>query len=247
MNPATISSSIQLVPGQQPLVYSVRISRRARRYRIIVSQEGVEVVLPYGVQIEKARGILLDHADWVNKQVRKMERRQKRMGTQKLPPDVILLQGQPVRVVCSPSTAARPKVDLQRSQGVINVHLPHGAARQTARILETWLRTQARPLIEKHVHDRVHDVGVQPVKVTIRDQRTRWGSCSSRGTVSFNWRLIMAPPEVMDYVVVHELCHLIEPNHSRRFWLRVNELLPDFREPRLWLKRNAGLLRPFQK
>ncbi len=84
------------------------------------------------------------------------------------------------------------------------------------------------------------------MKVTIRDQRTRWGSCSSRGTLSFNWRLIMAPPDVMDYVVVHELCHLIEPNHSRKFWQLLAGLLPDFRQPRLWLKRNVNLLRPFQ-
>ncbi len=246
MTPLQQSNSIQLDPSQQPLAYSLRVSRRARRYRIIVSQDGIEVVLPYGTRPEKADEVLHSHAEWVLAQLRKLERRRQRQGSQKLPPDVILMHGQPFHVVCTQSSATRPKVSVEKSHSVIQVHLPRGSSRHTGRILETWLRQQARPLIEHQVQRRAQDVGVRPVRVTIRDQRTRWGSCSNRGTLSFNWRLIMAPLEVMDYVVVHELCHILEPNHSRRFWLQVAGLLPDFKQPRLWLKRNANLLRPFQ-
>jgi predicted metal-dependent hydrolase len=242
MNPAPEFSSIQLASDQPPIHYSVKISKRASRYRITISSEGVQVILPKGSHSDQAPDILRAHATWVHKQIQRMNRH----PIQKLPRDVILLQGQPFRVVFSQVSATRPTVRLERDRSIVHIRAPQGAARHAFRILESWLREQSRPLIEKQVRYRSGQVGVQPVRVTIRDQRTRWGSCSSRGTLSFNWRLIMAPAEVMDYVVIHELCHLLEPNHSRRFWQQVAALLPNFREPRLWLKRNASLLRPFQ-
>ena len=79
--------------------------------------------------------------------------------------------------------------------------------------------------------------------ITIRDQKTRWGSCSGRGTLSFNWRLILAPPEILDYVVVHELCHLTHMNHSREFWDLVGSVIPDYKVRRKWLKENGHTLR----
>lgn len=78
--------------------------------------------------------------------------------------------------------------------------------------------------------------------IRIRAQKTRWGSCSSKGTLSFNWKLMMAPDEVIDYVVVHELCHLCEMNHSKRFWSLVGTILPDYQRRRRWLKENGHLL-----
>ena len=79
-------------------------------------------------------------------------------------------------------------------------------------------------------------IGVTYARLAIRDTRSRWGSCSARGTLSFSWRLVLAPHTVLDYVVVHELCHLREPNHSRRFWRLVGDLRPDYRLPRRWLR-----------
>ena len=79
--------------------------------------------------------------------------------------------------------------------------------------------------------------------ITIRDQKTRWGSCSGRGTLSFNWRLILAPAEILDYVVVHELCHLTHMNHSKEFWALVGSVIPDYKIRRKWLKENGHTLR----
>lgn len=85
--------------------------------------------------------------------------------------------------------------------------------------------------------------GGEYTSITIRDQKTRWGSCSGRGTLSFNWRLILAPPEILDYVVVHELCHLTHMNHSKEFWGLVGKVIPDYKERRKWLKENGHTLR----
>lgn len=85
-------------------------------------------------------------------------------------------------------------------------------------------------------------MGVSFGRITIRDQKTRWGSCSARGNLNFNWRLILAPAEVLDYVVVHELAHRREMNHSERFWRLVESVLPDYVQRRSWLKKNGDWL-----
>ncbi|MBV8256340.1 MAG: M48 family metallopeptidase [Actinobacteria bacterium] len=89
-------------------------------------------------------------------------------------------------------------------------------------------------------------LGVAYERIQVRDQRTRWGSCSTRGTLSFNWRLVLAPLDVLDYVVVHELCHLREPNHSRRFWSLVESRRPAWREQRAWLRDHGPELLAFR-
>ena len=87
-------------------------------------------------------------------------------------------------------------------------------------------------------------MGVNPNRITIRNQRTRWGSCSSKGNLNFNCLLSLVPERVMEYVVVHELAHLIEMNHSKRFWKIVEEIIPDYKEQKRWLKENGdGLIR----
>ena len=85
-------------------------------------------------------------------------------------------------------------------------------------------------------------VGVRYSRVTVRSQRSKWGSCSSRGGLNFNCLLLLAPAEVLDYVVVHELCHRLEMNHSPRFWAEVKRVLPDYAEARKWLRQNGGSL-----
>jgi predicted metal-dependent hydrolase len=107
-----------------------------------------------------------------------------------------------------------------------------------------WLKARARNEIESEVSRQAARLRLKPGSVSVRDQRTRWGSCSARGTLSFNWRLVMTPPEVLAYVVVHELAHLVHPNHSPDFWSYVGRAFPAYKTARTWLKKNAALLRP---
>jgi predicted metal-dependent hydrolase len=109
--------------------------------------------------------------------------------------------------------------------------------------VERWLRRAAREEITPRAHRAAAALGVAVTRVTIRDPRTRWGSCSSSGSLSFSWRLVLAPEDVLDYVVWHEVCHLREMNHSPRFWALVARHCPGYEEPRRWLRRNATALR----
>lgn len=106
-------------------------------------------------------------------------------------------------------------------------------------ILEKRYRNAARKQIENRVAFYHKYTGGSYTSITIRDQKTRWGSCSSTGTLSFNYRLIFAPPKVLDYVVVHELCHLTHMNHAPAFWNMVGSVMPDYKKQKQWLKEHG--------
>jgi predicted metal-dependent hydrolase len=108
--------------------------------------------------------------------------------------------------------------------------------------LERWYRRMAREEIAPRLDDAVAALGTRYTALTIRNQKTRWGSCSSTGAMSFNWRLLLAPEEVLDYVVWHEACHLLMMDHSPRFWALVERHVPGYRAPKRWLRRHGGTL-----
>jgi predicted metal-dependent hydrolase len=112
-------------------------------------------------------------------------------------------------------------------------------------VSESEARTAARELVSALAEEEAERIGVVYQRVRVGGQRTLWGSCSPRGTLSFNWRLVLAPLEVLDYVVVHELCHLRVPDHSRRFWDLVERHRPHWREQRDWLRERGPELLAF--
>jgi predicted metal-dependent hydrolase len=119
----------------------------------------------------------------------------------------------------------------------LHVRAPHAGAARAA--VETWYRREAQAHFRARVTHFAPHVGHAPRAIHVRAQRTRWGSCSARGVISLNWRLLQLPAALLDYVVVHELCHLRVPDHSPRFWAEVARILPDWRERRRAL-RAAG-------
>ena len=134
---------------------------------------------------------------------------------------------------------------VESKAGWIEKHLPNRTAQNQKKLTDhelKALREKARVLLTERVQYYAPIIGVNYNQIVIRAQHTRWGSCSSKGNLNFNCLLALVPPEVLDYVVVHELCHRKELNHSERFWIEVAKILPDYRQQKKWLKDHGSSL-----
>jgi predicted metal-dependent hydrolase len=150
----------------------------------------------------------------------------------------LLLRGRQLRIEIVTEPTRRRYAMVEQQGQTIHVRVPDDGRVGGEKALEPWLRRQARSDIMARLTVRAAQMKVQPGRVYIMGQKTRWGGCSRRRNLSFNWRLVMAPPAALDYIVVHELAHLVEPYHSTRFWLIVRSHCPDFDASRSWLRDN---------
>jgi len=135
-----------------------------------------------------------------------------------------------------------PSVNLKDGQLWVSINrdVPSEKRREIVRKkLEQWYKSKAKELIYERLALFTDKIGVKVNTVRFKNQKTRWGSCSQRGNLNFNWKLVMAPTDIVDYVVVHELCHFIQMNHSKEFWQLVGNQIPDHNERRKWLKENG--------
>ncbi len=139
---------------------------------------------------------------------------------------------------------AAPGRSVRLGDGVIEV--PERDVARTPARLAAFLKHHARLALADASAHHAANLGRKHGRITLRDTRSRWGSCNARGDLMYSWRLIMAPPEVLDYVAAHETAHLVEMNHSDAFWAQVAKTCPDFGPPRLWLKRNAQSLHRYR-
>jgi predicted metal-dependent hydrolase len=223
-------ASTHVLPGDPPVEVLLRRSRRATRFSLRVSRSDgrVSLSLPLWAPEAEALAFLRDREAWVRRHLSSAPApAQARIGA-RLP-----ICGQPREVVAGPGRAAR------FAEGTIVV--PPGP-REGPRI-KALMTALARDRLARAVAVHAEALGRAPGRLTLRDPRSRWGSCSSRGDLMFSWRLIMAPPSVLDYVAAHEVAHLVEMNHSPAFWRVCARLRPDYREHRDWLRANgAGLL-----
>lgn len=234
--------------GEQRVEYTIRVSRAARRARIRVAPAGVEVVLPTNSGLDRAESFLQENGDWLLNQLAFF----KRAGDFRIETGVndhahILLNGVKTATEVVEGDSRRRCARVIHEADCLKVIIPRGGEVNPHTALQNWLRRKARKLVHERLVLRAREMGVKFDRVFIRAQRTRWGSCSSRKNLSFNWRLVMAPPEVLDYLIVHELAHLIEPNHSVKFWLIVRSYCPRYEQHRAWLKENQEVLHNYLK
>jgi predicted metal-dependent hydrolase len=220
------------VPAGRDIPYTVRRSDRARRVRVRVDPRdgAVEVVIPRRAREREAAAAVEELRGWIER--RRAEaaavaaRVAARAGTVPFLGASLELRPEPGR------TRAHRRGDA--------LLVPDGDA---GAAVERWYRRTARAEIGPRLDAAAAAVGRPYTRLTIRDQRTRWGSCSTTGAMSFNWRLLLAPEPVLDYVVWHEACHLRVMDHSTRFWALLEHHLPGYRGPRRWLRdHGAGLV-----
>lgn len=226
--------------------YRVRRSRRAAKLRVVVRPGGVEVVAPTRARDADIAAFVEQSRAWIADKVQTLRRTlEAHPGSGALGDGArILLRGDPIWVTVTTRGIPRPRVRLD---GDLRVDLPPKESARDAepaieQALTRWLKKEARAdavtLVARHGPEH----GLVPGSLRIKAQRSLWGSCSPRGAINLNWRLIFAPSPVFEYVVVHELCHLRERHHQAAFWRLVGTLLPDFAEHRRWLKDNGHLL-----
>jgi predicted metal-dependent hydrolase len=223
--------------GGKRVDFSIRSSAGATRRRIRVTPNGVEVVIPRGGEPGNATAFLRENEAWVLEQLNFVERLSGLIRNQ-VRPMTILLRGEERKIrVEEETTTRRYGIVLEGPEELI-VRVPTDKKALAGRALELWLRRMVRADLYAALVRRASEMRVKFGRVYVMSQRTRWGGCSSRHNLSFNWRLVMAPPTVLDHLAVHELAHLLEPSHSSRFWLIVRSHCPDFQRHKKWLSEN---------
>lgn len=136
----------------------------------------------------------------------------------------------------------RKRVMVKKQAGSLLVVTPSKEKKMIKDAMEKWYRERAREVLTDKVTYFQRFIGKAVGDIRIKEQKSRWGSCSSRGNLNFNWKIVMAPDDIIDYLVVHELCHLLHMNHSKEFWESVEKIIPDYKEKEKWLKEKGTLL-----
>lgn len=226
--------------GSRELPLRIVENDRAKRLtlRIDAGGRGLRITVPPGLARGEVERFLDRHQGWLETKLAKVpEQPQVRPGI-KLP-----LRGVPHLIVHEPGARGTISIGRQDDMPALFVH---GERRHLPRRLADFLKREARRDIEALVTKHTAAVGRPAKTVRFKDTSSRWGSCTADGSLSFSWRIMMAPPTVIDYLVAHEVAHLREMNHGPRFWTLCRELCPRTDEARAWLKRNGGALQAIQ-
>lgn len=216
--------------------FGVRRSSEATKPRIDVDIHGVTVIIPNSVDVQPAE-VLRENAAWVVEKQRDFERYREKI------PDRTFEPGEMFPLL---GTERELFIEPARSHSITesSIRLRKSTVEQSTvkQVLENVYRKKARDFFSERADQYAEEMGVEYGKIEIRNQRTKWGSCSTTGTISLNWRLVMAPPKIADYVVIHELAHLQEANHGDEFWALVADHDREYESHVQWLDEHSTQL-----
>lgn len=217
----------------ESIQYDVVESENATEPRIDVDIHGVRIILPKESDIEAER-LADENAQWILEKWREYKSHRQRA------PSRAFEEGESFPYLGEERQLSIEPVNRSQITHTAFV-LPKTPVKDSGikDVLEELYRREARKYFQDRINHYAGEMGVEPGRLELRNQRTRWASCSTQRTLSFNWRLVMAPPDVIDYVVIHELAHLRERNHTRRFWQLVRQYNPDYKQHLDWLKNNG--------
>jgi len=215
----------------RPVEVAVKLSKRAASFRLSLPASGPLLTMPERARWADAEAFLLRHRHWLAARLPRTARTQRLEAGAEVP-----LRGVPHLVVGTGKLRGRvevmPLIDLNE------LHVPGDPEHQPRRLFD-WLKAEALADLSARSAFHAGRLGVTVKDIKLRSQSSRWGSCSSSGSINYNWRLILAPPHVLDYVAAHEVAHLVEMNHSDAFWVTVKRTLPDMERGRAWLKAHG--------
>jgi len=225
----------------QTVPYVVKRSFRVKHVRLEVGvKTGLTVVVPNSYDIEELPDLLEKRRRWILGKLSKyVNVRTPGAVNQLKSGDSIPYLDRHLKVVEQHKPGTPVGIRLEKNRLLINLNRQHG---RLDLVLEWWYRQQAERFIKKRADELCPRLGVTYGRLTVRGAKTRWGSCSQKANLNFNWKLMMAPEPVIDYVIIHELAHLKEMNHSKDFWKLVAEHCPQWRKHKRWLKEHESEL-----
>lgn len=215
---------------------------RKRSASIYLDGEGIKVRVPKGLSDSYVRDLIEKKSPWIKRKLREAELAVPPRPKEFVSGETFSYLGRNYRLkVLSGDTSS---LKLRGGYLEATVSGSFGTREEEVRsLLVDWYGKHARERLEEKTRRYAKILQVEPKCVSVKDYKSQWGSCSTTGNISYNWRIVMAPHRIVDYVVVHELCHLLEHNHSPDYWRHVERIVPDFQECREWLKRNSGQLK----
>jgi predicted metal-dependent hydrolase len=235
-----------LTVGTTDIPYTLKRSGLAKKARITVTPEFVEVVVPTEATEDEIAGVLHRRREWLLDQTRSMASRM--AMTPKVAHFVtgakIPYRGRLMRLNVEPSDGTLVDISFRNGFLVVCPRTMPESSRDTLieSALRLWLRKRLREDVAAFVRQHGEPNGLKPRRIEIKDQKHLWGSCGRDRVVNLNWQLIFAPKTVLEYAVVHELCHLRHRNHDPEFWKLVGSILPDWEVRKVWLDRNENFL-----
>lgn len=227
-----LPASTEIEVDGQLVTVAVRVHARARSYRLSIPHAGGPVLtLPPHGRWTEAEAFLVRQRNWLAARLKRAPEAGHFGDGGTVP-----VRGVDHRIIATGKL--RGRVEVAEMDGAPVLLVPGEPAHQ-ARRLTDWLKSQAQEDLVARTALHAERLGVTVKVVKLREQKSRWGSCSSTGNINYNWRLILAPPFVLDYVAAHEVAHLVEMNHSAAFWATVKRTLPDMDRGRAWLKAHG--------
>ena len=216
------------------VVYRLKQSQRTRGIRLeIRSETGLTVVVPRKYSRQQVLDMLRQKEGWILKHLSTGKAVQMPLFTQEAGHgDRLFFMGRPIEIAINPGKSASSSAVLHGNKLLIS---PGARNAAMPKILEKWYRQQAADIFKRKADSFKELMGVRYNTIFIRGQKTRWGSCSPAGNLTLNWKLLMAPEDVVDYVVIHELAHLKHMNHSKKYWTMVDQYCPNWKKHRRWL------------
>lgn len=208
------------------------IRRKVKHIRISVNRDKeVKVIIPMRYPLVELNRLLENRKDWINKKLRYFDNLKNNFF--KLNENEILYLGRKYSFLLKPEMKNYFQVDENEMKVYSGIDLLN------KKIQEHWLKQEAKRVIDERIKFINKDGRYKYNRIYIRNQNTKWGNCSSKKNISFNWRLVKAPLDVIDYLIAHEFTHLEEMNHSKMFWYKLSLVCPGYHEPNRWLKKNG--------
>ena len=226
---------IDIIVDNELSIQVVRSKRRRKTSSIIISNGLVKVVVPNQISDFTIKELINKRISWIRKKLQDESNIMPIVVKEYVDGESFTYLGNNYQLKSFVGSVTSVKV----TSDCIYVSLPKISKENIKSILEHWYEEKAIKILTEKTNSYAKIIGVSPTTISVGDFKSKWGSCSIEGKISYNWKIIIAPHKILDYIVIHELCHMLEHNHSKEYWRHVNTYCNDFKECRKWLKQNG--------